>query len=277
MRSAEYLTGELDNQEIWAREGEGEAMSLIVHETSDAMARAAAETAARILREAIKRMAHATFIAATGVSQFGFLQYLVTAPGIAWERTTMFHLDEYIGFSADHPASFRRYLRERLTGKVPIGRVHFIQGDSSNLDQELGRLNGLLAKTAIDVAFVGIGENGHLAFNDPPADFEIETPYIIVNLDEACRRQQFGEGWFESLEDVPKRAISMSVRQILKAAHIICTVPEKRKAQAVKACLEGEIGPMVPASILRTHLSCHFFLDRDSASLLSGSSLSGKE
>lgn len=252
-------------------------MNLIVHETSDAMARAAAETAARILREAIERMARATFIAATGVSQFGFLQYLVAAPGIAWERTTMFHLDEYIGFSADHPASFRRYLRERLTSKVPIGTVHFIEGDAPSLEGELGRLNGILAKTAIDVAFVGIGENGHLAFNDPPADFEIETPYIIVSLDEACRRQQFGEGWFTSLEDVPKRGISMSVTQIMKAAHIICTVPEKRKARAVKACLEGEIGPMVPSSILRNHPSCHFFLDRDAASLLSASSLSGKD
>lgn len=243
-------------------------MKLSVHETSDAMAKAAAETAAHILREAIKRKGHATFIAATGMSQFGFLQHLVTAPGIAWERTTMFHLDEYIGFSADHPASFRRYLRERLTSKVPIGTVHFIEGDAPSLERELGYLNGILAKTAIDVAFVGIGENGHLAFNDPPADFQIETPYIIVNLDEACRRQQFGEGWFKSLEDVPRRAISMSVRQIMKSDHIICTAPERRKAPAVKACLEGEIGPMLPSSILRAHPQCYLFLDRDSASLL---------
>jgi glucosamine-6-phosphate deaminase len=251
-------------------------MKLTVHETADAMARAAAETAAGIFRATIKRKGHAVFIAATGVSQFGVLQHLVAAPGVAWERTTMFHLDEYIGVSADHPASFRRYLRERLTGKVPIGAVHFIGADSPNLDKELGRLNGLLAQTAIDLAFVGIGENGHLAFNDPPADFEIDTPYIIVNLDEACRRQQYGEGWFESLEEVPKRAISMSVRQIMKAAQILCTVPEERKTWAVRACLEGEIGPMFPASILRTHPSCHLFLDRDSASLLSASSLSGK-
>ena len=243
-------------------------MKLSVHETSDAMAKAAAETAAHILREAIKRKGHATFIAATGMSQFGFLQHLVTAPGVAWERTTMFHLDEYIGFSADHPASFRRYLRERLTSKVPIGTVHFIEGDAPSLERELGHLNGILAKTAIDVAFVGIGENGHLAFNDPPADFQIETPYIIVNLDETCRRQQFGEGWFKSLEDVPRRAISMSVKQIMKSDHIICTAPERRKAPAVKACLEGEIGPMFRSSILRAHPQCYLFLDRDSASLL---------
>ena len=248
-------------------------MRLSVHDSSDAMAKAAAETAARILRGAVAQKGHAAFIAATGASQFGFLQHLVATPGIAWERTTMFHLDEYIGFSADHPASFRRYLRERLTGRVSIGTVHFIEGDSPNPQQELDRLNRILAATPIDVAFVGIGENGHLAFNDPPADFQVEMPYIIVNLDEACRRQQFGEGWFKSLEDVPKRAISMSVKQIMKSAHIICTVPEHRKAQAVKACLEGEIGPMVPASILRRHPECFLFLDREAASQLASSTL----
>ena len=249
-------------------------MKLTVHETAEALGRAAAETAARVLREAIARKGQAAFIAATGASQFGFLAGLAAAPGIAWERTSMFHLDEYIGFSADHPASFRRYLRERLTSRVPIGTVHFIEGDAANIEKELERLNRLLTVTPIDVAFVGIGENGHLAFNDPPADFEVETPYIIVTLDEACRRQQFGEGWFKSLQDVPKRAISMSVRQIMKSAQILCTVPERRKAQAVKACLEGEMGPMVPASILRRHPQCFLFLDREAASLLAPSTLS---
>jgi len=250
------------------------AMKLTVHETAEAMGKAAAETAARILREAIARKGRAAFIAATGASQFGFLAHLVAAPGIAWERTTMFHLDEYIGMSADHPASFRRYLRERLTSRAPIGTVHLIEGDAPNLEKELDRLNRLLAATPIDVAFVGVGENGHLAFNDPPADFEVDTPYLIVNLDQACRRQQLGEGWFKSLEDVPKRAISMSIRQIMKSAHIICTVPDRRKAKAVKACLEGEIGPMVPASILRRHPQCFLFLDREAAGLLAPSTLS---
>jgi glucosamine-6-phosphate deaminase len=249
-------------------------MKLTVHETAEDMGKAAAEAAARILREALARKGQAAFIAATGASQFGFLESLVAAPGIAWERTSMFHLDEYIGFSADHPASFRRYLRERLTSRVPIGTVYFIEGDAPNIQKELDRLNRLLAATPIDVAFVGIGENGHLAFNDPPADFEVATPYLIVTLDEACRRQQFGEGWFKSLEDVPKRAISMSVKQLMKSAHIICTVPDRRKAKAVKACLEGEIGPMVPASILRRHPQCLLFLDREAASLLSPSTLS---
>jgi glucosamine-6-phosphate deaminase len=243
-------------------------MNLWVHETGEAMAKAAAESAARILRDAIAQNGHAAFVAATGASQFEFLKHLVTAPGMAWERTTMFHLDEYIGLSANHPASFRRYLRERLTSRVPIAAIHFIEGDAPDLQHELDRLNGILAATPIDVAFVGIGENGHLAFNDPPADFEVQVPYIFVNLDDACRRQQFGEGWFRSLDEVPRRAISMSITQIMKSSNIICTVPERRKAKAVHACLEGEIGPMVPASILRTHPKCFLFLDRESAGQL---------
>jgi len=249
-------------------------MKIAAHLDADVMAKVASETAARVLREAVQRRGRAAFVAATGASQFNFLKHLVAAPGIAWERTTMFHLDEYIGMSADHPASFRRYLRERLTSKVPIGAVHFIAGDAPDLVAELDRLNRTIAATPIDAAFVGIGENGHLAFNDPPADFTTEIPYIIVRLDEACRRQQFGEGWFKTLDDVPREAISMTVRQIMKATHIICTVPEKRKAQAVKACLEGEVGPMFPASILRTHPSCHLFLDKESASLLKPATLS---
>ncbi len=249
-------------------------MKIAVHLDTDVMAKVAAENAAQVLRDAIQRKGKAAFIAATGASQFNFLKYLVAAPGIAWERTTMFHLDEYIGMSADHPASFRRYLRERLTSKVPIGTVHFIAGDAPDLAAEVDRLNRAIGATAIDAAFVGIGENGHLAFNDPPADFETERPYIIVTLDEACRRQQFGEGWFKTLDDVPRQAVSMTVRQIVKAAHVVCTVPDKRKAQAVKACLEGEIGPMFPASILRTHPSCWLFLDKESASLLKPATLS---
>jgi len=250
-------------------------MKIAVHLDPDVMAKVAAASAAQILRDAVQRRGRAAFIAATGASQFNFLKYLVAAPGIAWERTTMFHLDEYIGMSADHPASFRRYLRERLTSKVPIGTVHFIAGDAPDLAVELTQLNRAISSTSIDAAFVGIGENGHLAFNDPPADFETEHPYIIVTLDDACRRQQFGEGWFKTLDDVPRQAISMTVRQIMKAAHIVCTVPDKRKAQAVKACLEGEIGPMLPASILRTHRSYSLFLDKESASLLKPATLAG--
>ena len=248
-------------------------MKLSVFDTTDAMARAAAHKAAEILREAVAKRGAATFVAATGVSQFGFLNALVGEPDLRWASMTMFHLDEYVGLPADHPASFRRYLGERLTSRVPIGRVHFIQGDAENVEAELDRLNRLIGQGAVDVAFVGIGENGHLAFNDPPADFTVERPYILVKLDAACRRQQLGEGWFASLDDVPRRAISMSIRQILKARQIICTVPERRKSGAIKACFEGGIGPMAPASILRTHPECFLFLDREAASQLSPATL----
>jgi glucosamine-6-phosphate deaminase len=244
-------------------------MKIKVYDTPTAASLAAAEAAAGILREAIAAKGRAVFVAATGNSQLEFLKRLTATPGIAWERTTLFHLDEYIGIPSSHPASFRRYLGERLTSRVPVGSVHFIQGDAADLSAELARLNAAIAATAIDVAFIGIGENGHIAFNDPPADFATETPFIVVNLDEACRRQQVGEGWFGSIDDVPRQAVSMSVKQIMKAARILCTVLEKRKARAVKTCFEGEIGPMFPASILRTHPGCEVFLDRAAAGLLS--------
>ncbi len=244
-------------------------MNISVHDTAAAAGQAAAEAAADTLRDAIRDRGHAVFVAATGNSQLDFLAHLTVAPGIDWRRTTMFHLDEYIGIPAGHPASFRRYLTERFLGRVPVGTVHLVAGDAPDIAAELARLNGLIAGTAIDAAFIGIGENGHVAFNDPPADFATETPFIVVDLDEACRRQQVGEGWFPSLDAVPRQAVSMSVRQILRAARIVCTVPDARKAQAVKETVEGEIGPMVPASILRTHADCRLFLDRAAAALLS--------
>jgi glucosamine-6-phosphate deaminase len=231
------------------------------------MSRAAARSAARALRAAIGAQGGARIIAATGASQFAFLDALTTAPDIDWTRVEMFHLDEYVGLPLDHPASFRKYLRDRLVNKVGITRAHFLDGerDPSRVADEVGRE---LAAAPIDVAFVGIGENGHLAFNDPPADFTTERPYLIVTLDEACRRQQVGEGWFGSIGEVPSQAISMSVRQILKAREIICVVPDARKAQAIRACVEGEMSAMAPASILRTHANTTLFLDSDSAALL---------
>jgi glucosamine-6-phosphate deaminase len=249
-------------------------MKLNVYATPQTASKAAAEAAAGILREAIQAKGRAVFVAATGNSQIDFLNHLTAARGVSWERTALFHLDEYIGLPSGHPASFRRYLRERLTSRIPLRNVHFIQGDAADLPAELAQLNAAIAAAAIDVAFIGIGENGHIAFNDPPADFATETPFIVVDLDEACRRQQVGEGWFVSMEDVPRQAVSMSVKQIMKAARIICTVLEHRKAKAVKTCLEGEIGPMFPASILRTHPGCDVFLDRDAAALLSQATLS---
>ena len=230
--------------------------------------KAAAEAASMKLRETINTQGHANFIVATGASQFDFLDALTNDKVIDWTKTTMFHLDEYIGISDTHPASFRKYLQERLVDIVQPGTVHFLNGEVDVPQTECDRLNQIISQCQIDVAFVGIGENGHLAFNDPPADFETEEPYIVVELDEECRMQQVGEGWFNGLDDVPTHAISMSIRQIMKAKAIICTVPDERKAEAVRNCLQGEITPMHPASILQEHPDCTIYLDVGSASLL---------
>jgi glucosamine-6-phosphate deaminase len=232
------------------------------------MSLAASRQAAGALRAAIGARGDARIVAATGASQFGFLEALTAAPDIDWTRVEMFHLDEYVGLSIHHPASFRKYLLERLIRKTGLTRYHLLDGehDAAGVADEVGRAIG---SAPVDVAFVGIGENGHLAFNDPPADFATEQPYLVVTLDEACRRQQVGEGWFASIADVPSQAISMSVRQILKAREIVCIVPDARKAQAVKACMGGEVSPMAPASILQTHANATVYLDQESAALLS--------
>ncbi len=242
-------------------------MIIKVFKDKHLLANAAAEQAARHIRNAMSEKETARIIAATGASQFEFLDALTAAPDIEWTRVEMFHLDEYIGLPLSHPASFRSYLLKRLINKVGITRYHLLDGESdpASVAREVG---AKLASAPVDVAFVGIGENGHLAFNDPPADFDTEEPYLIVNLDEACRRQQMGEGWFANLTDVPRTALSMSVRQILKAQEIICIVPDARKALAVAACFEGEISTNAPASILRTHPRTTIYLDKDSASLL---------
>jgi glucosamine-6-phosphate deaminase len=239
-------------------------------ETKLEMARAAADRAAGILKHAIARQGHACVIAATGAAQFEFLEVLTGTPGIDWSKTVFFHLDEYIGLPATHPASFRRFLKERIDARIHPGAFHFIAGDAPDPRAECLRLSEVLSRQRVDVAFVGIGENGHLAFNDPPADFDTEEAYLVVRLDDACRRQQLGEGWFERLEDVPAEAISMSIRQILKSREILCVVPDGRKAQAVHDCLELEVSPLHPASILRQHPGTALYLDRFSAALLGG-------
>jgi len=236
------------------------------------MAKVAAEQAAAELRGVIDKRGKARIVAATGAAQFEFLEALTSLPGIDWTRVEMFHLDEYIGLPASHPASFCRFLKERLIQKTGITK-HFLLDGEQDPVEVIRRTGEVLQAAPVDLAFVGIGENGHLAFNDPPADFETQEPYIVVKLDEACRRQQLGEGWFASLTDVPERAISMSIRQILKATKIICIVPDARKAKAVKACLEGEIGPLAPASILRTHANTTIYLDQHSAGLLNPDTL----
>ena len=190
-------------------------MKIKVYEDKRSLGRAAAEQAAISLRNAIENRGKARIIAATGVSQFEFLETLTSMPGIDWSRVEMFHLDEYIGLPVSHPASFRKYLLERLINKTGIKKYHFLEGDG-DVPAIVRRVGGELKAAPIDIAFVGIGENGHLAFNDPPADFQTEEPYLIVDLDEACRRQQVGESWFADLSEVPRRAITMSVRQILK-------------------------------------------------------------
>ena len=243
-------------------------MNIFKATTKRETSEAAAHLASKKLREALSANGQANFIVATGASQFDFLAALAADEAIDWGNTTMFHLDEYIGIPETHPASFRRYLRERLVNIVHPGTVYFLNGETDEPQAECDRLNQIISQHQIDVAFVGIGENGHLAFNDPPADFETKDPYILVGLDEACRLQQVGEGWFKGLDDVPTQAISMSIHQIMKAETIVCTVPDERKAEAVRNCLHGEITPMHPASILQTHPDCSVFLDAGSASLL---------
>jgi glucosamine-6-phosphate deaminase len=247
-------------------------MLLKVFEDKRALSKAAAEQAADVLRRAIQTNGRARIIVATGMSQLDFLDALTRAEGIDWQRVEMFHLDEYIGLPIDHPASFRKYLMENLIRKTAITNYHLLDGEN-NSAQIVRRIGEQLQAAPVDVAFVGIGENGHLAFNDPPADFTAEDPYLIVRLDEACRRQQVGEGWFAELSEVPTEAISMSIRQIMKAKEIIVIVPDARKAQAVKLCLENEISPAAPASILREHPAATLYLDKQSAALLSPATL----
>ncbi|HEV8129795.1 MAG TPA: glucosamine-6-phosphate deaminase [Acidobacteriota bacterium] len=242
-------------------------MILKIFQDKISLGQAAASQASAAMRNAISGRGVARIIAATGASQFEFLDALTKDSPVDWKKVEMFHLDEYIDLSADHPASFRKYLMERLIQKTGIEKYHLLDGRKD--PQEVSRAAGeAITAAPIDVAFVGIGENSHLAFNDPPADLETEEPYIVVHLDEACRLQQVREGWFRDLSEVPESAISMSIRQILKATEIICIVPDARKARAVKASLEGKISPMIPASILRQHGNTTMYLDTHSAALL---------
>ena len=244
-------------------------MEKFIYKTKQEMAAAAAAVAAQAINKAIEDKDSANIILATGTSQLEMLKNLTDAETVDWAKVTMFHLDEYIAMGADHPASFRKFLKERFVDQVPgLKSVHFVAGDIDDPQQECQRVGSLIAKHPIDAAMIGIGENGHLAFNDPPADFETEEPYLVVELDEKCRRQQLGEGWFETLEKVPSRAISMSIQQIMKSACLIVTVPDQRKAEAAKNALEGEVTPMCPASILQQHGNCKIFLDTEAASLL---------
>ena len=249
-------------------------MIISVFKDKLALSRSAAEQAAAALRGAILQRGLARIVVATGASQLEFLNSLTLTENIDWQRVEMFHLDEYIGLPITHPASFRNYLLKNFIHKTGITKYHLLNGDSDvDAREAVLRIGENLAAAPIDIAFVGIGENGHLAFNDPPADFETDDPYLIVDLDEACRRQQVGEGWFADISKVPRQAISMSVRQTLKAREILAVVPDARKAPAVKLCFEGEISPMAPSSVLGTHANATIYLDEHSASLLSAATL----
>jgi len=242
-------------------------LKIIVKNDPVQLGRSAGQLAGRIISQAIKTKGRANIILATGTSQFETIRQL-TMEEIDWSRVTLFHLDEFIGLPESSPASFRKYLKERFVQKVsPLEDMHFVNGEADP-EKECRRLGLLLKNMPINVALVGIGENGHIGFNDPPADFETNESFIVVNLDEKCRNQQYGEGWFNSINDVPRRAITMSVRQIMKSGQIICSVPESRKAQAVKDCFENPVSELFPASILQTHPDCICFLDKSSFALL---------
>lgn len=243
-------------------------MKVHIHDDKQALGRRAAEEGAAAIRASIAAKGHAAIIVATGASQFEMLDVLVKSD-VDWSCVTVFHLDEYVGLGIEHPASFRRYLQERFVEKVS-GLKEFVpvNADAEDLDAEVLALGQRIARETIDVCFAGIGENCHLAFNDPPADFATESPYLVVELDEDCRRQQMGEGWFASLEEVPRRAVSMSIRQIMASSKLILSVPDERKARAVQHALEGEVSNRYPASIVQEHADTVMHLDHASASLL---------
>lgn len=232
-----------------------------------ALVRASATHAAAILREALERSPVARLVAATGSSQIEFLKVLTGTGDIDWSRVELFHLDEYIGIGQDHPASFRRFLIDRLIAPAGITRAHLIDGlgNPQTVAETVGRA---LSQAPVDLLLCGIGENGHLAFNDPPADFEATAPYLVVRLDEACRRQQVGEGWFASLDDVPETAISMSIGEILKARQIVCLAHGSRKADAIASCFSNGITPDAPASALQSHPTATIYLDAAAAAKL---------
>jgi len=244
-------------------------MEVKIFDTNELCGKAAADRGAEIIRKAIAEKGQAAIILATGNSQLSMIQNLIEKKDLDWSRVTCFHLDEYVGLPDTHPASFRKYLREKFVSKVgTLKDFFYVNGETENPEEECRRLDSLISAYEIDAAFIGIGENSHIAFNDPPADFNTEKPYLIVTLDPACRQQQMNEGWFSSQKEVPEQAISMSVRQIMKSRSIICTVPERRKAEAVRLTMEREISPLYPATILRKHSDCSLFLDRESSSLL---------
>ncbi len=248
-----------------------DSMVLSIYRTKRECGAAAAAFGAGRIRAALEKKGLCRIVIATGASQFDMLDCLVHEPGIDWSRVSMFHLDEYVGLPESHPASFRKYIKERFVAKLPcpLGEANYVEGDAGDVAGAIAALGRHLQDAEVDVCFIGIGENGHIAFNDPPADFDTEEPYIVVNLDQACRRQQLGEGWFKTMDDVPSQAVSMTVRQIMKSRCIVNTVPDARKAEAMRMTFEDTLGPEHPAAIIRLHADCRTFCDADAAAKLS--------
>lgn len=245
-------------------------MRVTICEDKHDMGYQAAKLGISIIKEAIQTKNEAVIVVATGLSQFSLYEHLGKAD-LDWSKVEAFGLNEYVDLPDTHPSSFRYYLKNRFVKKVQnLKAFHQVNGDAEHLEAEIERLNKLLSGKGVDVAFLGIGENGHIGFNDPPANFETNDPYIIVDLEERCRRQQVSEGWFPTLADVPRKAITMSVRQILKSKNLICSVPDQRKARAVAMCLYDQISAYAPCSALRTKKECTLLLDRPSSMLVMG-------
>ena len=241
-------------------------MKLNIFENPAELGKTAAKYSADIINEAIARKGKARIILATGASQFDTINVL-TESDIDWSKVEMFHLDEYIGLPESHPASFRKYLKERFLSKVNIKQAYMVDGEGDP-QKVIAYLTAEIRKEPIDLGLIGIGENAHIAFNDPPADFGAEEAYICVVLDDACKQQQVREGWFATNDDVPKQAISMSVHQIMQCRHIVSCVPYTVKAKAIKDTLENQLTNTVPATMLKKHPNWTLFLDKDSASLI---------
>ena len=241
-------------------------MKVIYSQTAKELGVKAAKETARLLNQAIAEKGHARIILSTGASQFTTLEALI-AEDVDWTKVEMFHLDEYIGIDESHPASFVKYLKERFVSKVNLKAAYFVD-PSCGVDEIMTKLGEKLREEPVDVGLIGIGENAHIAFNDPPADFDDESAYKVVVLAERCRQQQLGEGWFATLADVPEKAISMTVKQILRCRHIISAVPYAVKAQAIHDTLTNEITNMIPATVMKNHPSVQVFIDADSASML---------
>jgi glucosamine-6-phosphate deaminase len=243
--------------------------SVRIHASQEALGWAAAQQAAGLIRPAIAQSGRARIVVATGNSQLALIGALVRQQGVDWKKVDIFHMDEYVGISRDHPASFRKWIRTRVEEKVRPGSMEYLEGDAPDLEAEMVRYARLLAAGPIDLAFVGIGENGHIAFNDPPvADFEDALLVKRVALDRACRQQQVDEGHFQDLDAVPREALTMTCPALFRARSWICSVPEARKAKAVRNALQGPISTACPGSLVRTHPDATLYLDTDSSALL---------